>query len=48
MVILVQQLGLLLQELLLITPVVGGAHNNMQPTEFIGNVFIFAKYTDYI
>jgi microcystin-dependent protein len=25
-----------------------GAHNNMQPTEFIGNVFIFAKYTDYI
>jgi microcystin-dependent protein len=22
----------------------GGAHNNMQPTEFIGNVFIFAKY----
>jgi microcystin-dependent protein len=26
----------------------GGAHNNMQPTEFIGNVFIFAKYSDYI
>lgn len=25
----------------------GGAHNNMQPTEFIGNVFIFAKYLDY-
>jgi microcystin-dependent protein len=25
----------------------GGAHNNMQPTEFIGNVFIFAKYVDY-
>lgn len=22
----------------------GGAHNNMQPTEFIGHVFIFAKY----
>lgn len=25
----------------------GGAHNNMQPTEFIGNVFIFAKYLNY-
>lgn len=22
----------------------GGAHNNMQPTEFIGHVFVFAKY----
>lgn len=25
----------------------GQAHNNMQPTEFIGNVFIFAKYEEY-
>lgn len=25
----------------------GQAHNNMQPTEFIGNVFIFAKYPVY-
>jgi microcystin-dependent protein len=24
----------------------GGAHNNMQPTEFIGHVFIFAKFTE--
>lgn len=25
----------------------GDAHNNMQPTEFIGNVFIFAQYIEY-
>jgi microcystin-dependent protein len=24
----------------------GGAHNNMQPTEFIGHVFIFAKFAE--